>query len=112
NQSNVLLFHKRDIQIDKLPTVRNPNQIWLLWNDEANEKALELNKVLFNWTITYRFSAEASLSAYGITLLKPQPLTDDKFNSWINSNFINRRNLAICCRITRESLMRLKLSRA
>jgi hypothetical protein len=89
-------MHKRDLDPTKLETMkRNPNQIWLLWHDESNEYSPEINKYKFNWTITYRSSAEASLAAYGITIVKQKPWSIRQTNSWINEEFEKRHNQAV-----------------
>ncbi|CAF0958584.1 unnamed protein product [Rotaria sordida] len=94
--ADVLLMHKRDLDSKKLETLkRNSEQIWLLWHDEPNEDSPNINKYKFNWTITYRMSAEASLAAYGITVVKNKPWSMEKFNSWINEQFNKRYNQAV-----------------
>ncbi len=96
NNADVLLMHKRDLDYKKLDLMRrNPEQIWLLWHDESNEKSPDINKYKFNWTISYRTSAEASIGAYGITIVKQKPWSIRQFNSWINEQFINRHNQAV-----------------
>lgn len=89
-------MHKRDLDYAKLDQMkRNSEQIWLLWHDESNEKSPDINKYRFNWTITYRTSAEASIGAYGITIVKEKPWTIGQFNSWINEQFHQRANQAV-----------------
>ncbi len=89
-------MHKRDLKAEQLETMkRNPEQIWLLWHDESNENTPEINKYKFNWTITYRTSAEASLGAYGITIVKQKPWSIKKLNSWIDQQFNQRHNQAL-----------------
>jgi hypothetical protein len=89
-------MHKRDLKAAKLEKInRNFEQIWLLWHDESNENSPNINKYKFNWTITYRTSAEASLAAYGITILKEKPWSKKQFNSWINQQFDKRYNQAV-----------------
>lgn len=89
-------MHKRDLNLEQLRTMkRNPEQIWLLWHDESNEDSPDLNQFKFNWTITYRTSAEASLAAYGITIVKPKPWSKNQLNSWINEQFNYRQNQAV-----------------
>jgi hypothetical protein len=96
NDAQVLLMHKRDLNQDKLNSMkRNSDQIWLLWHDEPNENSLDINKFKFNWTITYRTSAEASIGAYGITIVKQKPWSIEKFNSWIDEQFTQRHNQAV-----------------
>ncbi len=89
-------MHKRDLNPQKLETIqRNPEQIWLLWHDESNENSPNINKYKFNWTITYRTSAEASLGAYGITIVKQKPWTNKELNSWVDEQFNKRYNQAV-----------------
>jgi hypothetical protein len=96
NDSHVLLMHKRDLDFKKLDIIkRNSEQIWLLWHDEPNEKSPEINKFKFNWTITYRTSAEASIGAYGITIVNPKSWTIEEFNLWTDEQFKNRHKQAV-----------------
>lgn len=89
-------MHKRDLNSEKLEKLkRNPEQIWLLWHDESNENSPNINKYQFNWTITYRTSAEASLGAYGITIIKQKPWSINQLNSWIDQQFNQRYNQAV-----------------
>ena len=95
-EADVLLMHKRDLNAEKLEKMkRNSEQIWLLWHDESNEKSTDINKYKFNWTITYRTSAEASLAAYGITIPKEKQWPIEEFNSWIEKQFTERYNQAV-----------------
>lgn len=95
-QADVLLMHKRDLNVEQMKNLsRNSEQIWLLWHDESNENSPEINQYKFNWTITYRLSAEASLGAYGITIVKDEPWSVKKFNIWIDQQFQQRANQAV-----------------
>lgn len=94
--ADVLLMHKRDLNAEQMKNLsRNPEQIWLLWHDESNENSPEINRYKFNWTITYRISAEASLGAYGITIVKERPWSLEEFNHWIDREFQRRANQAV-----------------
>ena len=89
-------MHKRDLNFEKLQAMqRNLQQIWLLWHDESNENSSNINKYKFNWTMTYRTSAEASLATYGLTVVRPEPWSFEKLHSWINEQFSKRYNQAI-----------------
>lgn len=89
-------MHKRDLNKEHLEQIRrDPEQIWLLWHDESNEKSPNINKYKFNWTITYRTSAEASIGAYGITLQNRRSWSNEEFNSWIDHEFRRRQNQAV-----------------
>jgi hypothetical protein len=96
NDAQVLLMHKQDLDFKKLDSMkRNPEQIWLLWHDESNQNSPEINKYKFNWTITYRINAEASIGAYGVTIVKQNPWSLEQLNSWIDEQFTNRHNQAV-----------------
>lgn len=82
--SDALMFHQRDLEAElassyksnfdkwlemtsqlpfkttKAKLANNPNQIWILWNDEATRVDTSLNKIssLFNWTLSYRTNSE------------------------------------------------------
>jgi hypothetical protein len=87
-------MHRSDIHFNELPIERNSEQIWLFWHDEpggVQKQAISL----FNWTISYRFDAEANIGAYGLTVLRNKILSFDKFNSYINEQFNNRESNAI-----------------
>ena len=45
----------------------NPNQVWVLWNDESTRINPEFNKNsnFFNWTLSYRTKSEVYDGAYG-----------------------------------------------
>jgi hypothetical protein len=89
-------MHKQDLDYKKLNSMkRNSEQIWLLWHDESNQNSPEINKYKFNWTLTYRTNAEASIGAYGITVVKQKPWSSRQFNSWIGEQFIKRYNQAV-----------------
>ena len=88
-------MHKQDLDREKLTSMpRNPNQIWLLWHDESNEELTDLNSLKFNWTVTYRISAEASIGAYGITIAKSKPWSYEQFHSWIDEQLRQRHDQA------------------
>lgn len=45
----------------------NPNQVWILWNDEASFINTQLDQIssLFNWTLSYKTDAEIYEGSYG-----------------------------------------------
>ena len=89
-------MHKRDLDHTKLSLMRrNPEQIWLLWHDEPNENSPNINKFKFNWTISYRMNAEASIAAYGITVVKEKSWSMEQYNSWIDEQLDKRYNQAV-----------------
>ena len=89
--ADALLFHQRDLETEfqykyvnsytnwientqQIPfkTVseklkNNPDQNWILWNDEATYVNREFNKMseLFNWTLSYKTDAEIFEGSYG-----------------------------------------------
>ena len=89
-------MHKRDLNFASLDGLkRDPAQIWLLWHDESNEDTPAINKYRFNWTMSYRTSAEASLAAYGITIVKAKSWSKQLFDDWIGSEFMRRADQAV-----------------
>ena len=50
---------------------RSPNDIWILWVDEANRPLQELNQYRFNWTLSFRQDSEVSIGSYGLLIRKP-----------------------------------------
>ncbi len=86
-----LLNYKKLFQLN---TNRNRNQIWLLWHDQPYPRSSTFNKILFNWTISYRFDSEVSVAAYGITFVRHKSLNQLAFDNWINKNYEKRRNKA------------------
>lgn len=46
---------------------KNPNQVWILWNDEANLIDPQFNRLssFFNWTMSYKSDAEIYEGTYG-----------------------------------------------
>ena len=89
NTADALLFHESDLKqlINKKEKkileflyhrVDNLDQIWILWNDEANKVPVSLNSIGFNWTFSYRLDAEVSDCAYGCKY---------KINNETNSNY-------------------------
>jgi hypothetical protein len=76
NRADVVLFHESDLKKDVvkepnyheklMASVRDrSNQIWLLWNDEANPVNSNLDKFKFNWTMSYRHDSEVFDCSYG-----------------------------------------------
>lgn len=89
-------MHKRDLNFKRLTSMqRNSERIWLLWHDEANENSPEINRFKFNWTISFRLSAEASVGAYGIAIPKEIPWSEEQFDLWIDEQFSKRHNQAV-----------------
>ena len=92
--ADALIFHQRDLEsefrykykfdydkwlanTEQLPfkTVNdklnnNPNQIWILWNDESTRIDKNFNKLsnLFNWTLSFKTNAEIYEGSYGYFL--------------------------------------------
>ncbi|UJR24929.1 hypothetical protein I4U23_006293 [Adineta vaga] len=95
NSADVLLMHHSDINFDQLPKERNPDQIWLFWHDEPGGIVKRALSYQFNWTISYRLSAEANIGAYGITLFRDKFLRLKEFNSYIDKQFKTRQANAV-----------------
>ena len=74
-EADAILFHESDMKnemksdvnyIDRISKMhrKNSNQIFILWNDEANEISTEIDSIMFNWTLSYRYDAEVSGKFY------------------------------------------------
>jgi hypothetical protein len=99
SQAQLLLFHKYDVTPNTIPSknfTRNSSQIWLLWHDEPNfVHPYDLNIYEFNWTTSYVFDAEASIGAYGMTIIRDKSLTNEEFNKYISQEFSSRYHQAL-----------------
>jgi len=99
SQAQLLLFHKYDVTPNTIPSknfTRNSSQIWLLWHDEPNfVHGYDLNMYEFNWTTSYVFDAEASIGAYGMTIIRDKSWTNEKFNKYISQEFSSRHYQAL-----------------
>ena len=76
NNSHAVLFHESDIaneikrnahflQDSIVLHKNNPDKIFVLYNDEANPVSSLLDKIEFNWTMSFRLDAEISDCSYG-----------------------------------------------
>uniref|UniRef100_A0A131XTT6 Fucosyltransferase n=2 Tax=Ixodes ricinus TaxID=34613 RepID=A0A131XTT6_IXORI len=64
NESDLVIFHMRDIRADDLPAERPPGQRWALLDYEAPPHTPRVPDVLkgtFNWTITYRQDSDVNV---------------------------------------------------
>ena len=98
SKSDAILILYSRLVVDRLLDLnrrRNSNQIWLLWHDEPYPPASIYNKILFNWTITYRLDSEVSIGSYGINILRNKSMDLFEFDQWITKNYINRRDEAV-----------------
>ncbi|CAF3783654.1 unnamed protein product [Rotaria sp. Silwood1] len=99
SQAHLLLFHKYDTTPHTIPPnnfTRNSSQIWLLWHDEPNFiHGYDLNIYKFNWTTSYVFDAEASIGAYGMTIIREKSLSNEEFNNYITHEFFSRHHQAL-----------------
>lgn len=101
-QADALLFHETDLknQIDEVKKSlenfkRDPSQLWLLWNDEANIVPDSIDKFRFNWTLSYNSKSEASYCTYGCTdSLEVRP-SDTEFFKFVKNEFEQREKSAI-----------------
>ena len=93
--ADVLLMHRNDIRTNQLPRKRHADQIWLFWQDEPGGSSKRFNPYQFNWTISYRFNAEASFAAYGFTLLRKQPLSERELDVYVKNAFNKRTSSAV-----------------
>jgi hypothetical protein len=99
SQAQLLLFHKYDVTPNTIPPknfTRNSSQIWLLWHDEPNfVHGYDLNIYKFNWTTSYIFDAEASIGAYGMTIIREKFWSDKEFDKYISQEYSTRYHQAL-----------------
>ncbi len=102
-EAHAVLFHESDLknEVEKNPKLlaeieqnRKPNQVWFLWNDEANRVNPNLDQYKFNWTMSYRYDAEISDCSYGCKY-KQNNIKRKKIDSLILLNFNVRKNKAL-----------------
>ena len=107
-QSDALLFHYSDLlkQVKNIPGheqyenihsklfdfKRDPSQIWLLWNDEANAIDNRIDSFHFNWTISYLSSSEISFCTYGCLTKSETRMNDTMFEKFVEIEFKKRSN--------------------
>lgn len=107
-QSDALLFHTTDL-VNQVNSIqghensenlnshlfdfeRNPAQIWLLWNDEANHVSNKIDSLRFNWTISYNSMSEASFCTYGCLTENDATIDQLKFENFVSDEFKKRQN--------------------
>ena len=77
------IFHYADIKLEEMQEKqkhRSPNDVWILWIDEANRPLEYLNEYKFNWTISFRQDAEISIGTYGLLI------HDDNIKNFYSNN--------------------------
>lgn len=110
-KSDALLFHDADLrnQVNKIADHQNyekvyshlfnfkrdPSQIWLLWNDEANPLGNTLDNFLFNWTLSYNSMAEISFCTYGCLTKSDSVFNESLFQNFVKDEFKRRKNKAL-----------------
>jgi hypothetical protein len=65
----------------------NPEQIWIMWNDESIKIDERLNVIsnLFNWTLSYKTDSEVYEGAYGLFKPKKELSDESARKKFINS---------------------------
>lgn len=103
SEADALLFHESDVNeeqynnnmyindVAKLHMAR-PEQLFILWNDEANKVNKELDKIRFNWTLSYRLDSEVSDCAYGCSYKKS---SSENLQAGLMQDFLKRKNQAL-----------------
>ena len=110
--ADALIFHETDVyRLDTEETVflkktlghskSRANQVWILWNDEANPVYDTINAYRFNWTMSYRLDAEIYDCSYGCMYRKtnvdntPSPEVRDVFMGNLRVEFKKRASRAL-----------------
>ncbi|CAF0723537.1 unnamed protein product [Brachionus calyciflorus] len=119
SSADALIFHQRDVEAEfelkynnfdewfhrtlqipfKTPEEKlknNPEQIWILWNDEATKINSAFNSIskLFNWTLSFKTDAEIFEGSYGFFLPNKHISESDliRYKEEIHENFVKREN--------------------
>ena len=119
DHADVLLFHESDLKKDvsknknyynelKSKTNDRFNQIWLLWNDEANPVNSNLDAFKFNWTMSYRHDSEVFDCSYGCIYTKSEEVSDDVLN--LKKEYLKRQRQALSFISNCDSKLRLELA--
>ena len=141
--ADALLFHQRDLESElkfkyqdnfnewfintkQLPfksiddkIKNNPDQVWILWNDESSFIDTKLNRIskFFNWTLSYKTDAEIFEGSYGF--FQAQSVNSDQFymlKKQIYIEHFKRRKNAILwfvsnCKSTMRNQFALEMSK-
>ena len=109
SSADALLFHESDLKmiiknngkkiLDLVNQRENKSdQIWILWNDEANKVPALINTIIFNWTLSYRLDAEISDCAYGCAYKRPLQKENSNYKAFLDElrvNYNRRRTSSI-----------------
>jgi hypothetical protein len=77
---------------------RNSSQTWIWWGDEArlgSDLGHALDKLKFNWTISFHTQSEASYCAYGCYARRPTVISELEFDKQVRAEFAKRDARAI-----------------
>lgn len=76
---------------------RSPDDIWILWVDEANRQMTYFNQYQFNWTLSFRQDSEVALASYGLLIPKQRSSSSSSTESLPSSLvlWLTKRNLRI-----------------
>ncbi|RNA21013.1 glyco 3-alpha-L-fucosyltransferase A-like isoform X1 [Brachionus plicatilis] len=142
SKADALIFHQRDLEAEferskkkfenwfkttkqfPFKTIEqklqnNPDQVWILWNDEATSIDQNFNSIspFFNWTLSYKTNAEIFEGSYGY-FKKNTDLTEENaayYKSEILRNFAQRQNAILWfvsnCKSKSREKIALEISR-
>lgn len=101
-------YKNSKILFEMFKLTRNPNQIWILYNDDYNKVPLSADKFMFNWTVSPRIDAEASYCAYGCYKPLDKKIDKKTFENFIKNEFKERKPFALWFNSNCFSKARLK----
>ena len=123
-EADAVLFHEADVNEEQLNDNNYiarvaelhrtmPDQIFLLWNDEANKVKADLDLIKFNWTMSFRLDSEVSDCSYGCFYEKTNKNSNDMRSVFLEE-FYRRKNEALWfvsnCRSRFRTNMALQIS--
>jgi hypothetical protein len=100
---------------EKMRSIENPAQVWILWHDEAYTLPKEHNKLnnMFNWTMSYSFESEMYEGAYGLIAKRPNLLVKDLIDGKtkaLGNEFKKRKNAILWFVSNCKSLKRIEIA--
>ena len=73
---------------------RSPEDIWILWVDEANRPLTNLNQYQFNWTLSFRQDSEVAFGSYGLLIPKHRSAVAPSLPASL-TNWFTGRNILV-----------------
>jgi hypothetical protein len=115
HEADAVLFHEADLYKDFsiLPTAlrrRTYDQIWTLFNDEANFIEEKYDDLKFNWTMSFHATSEVSYCAYGCYTKLKKKVDINVFLNKTLDEFKNRQDIVVWFNSNCQSTLRIQFA--